>query len=341
MIKEANTAKQYANLMFNPFSIGNLPQTAGDSKTTTMAKHALGLTVGYGGIGLLARYAKHLKDKAQSTKSDERMKAFIGAHNPIVSLDPSTRDTKREEKERGIGVQETTEEVGLRKEADGAEYMKQLQRGKQHAMHPAVAIAAALAGGLGGYSLMDRKLDTDRNEDLEDQIETDENKIDKLLYEEYIKSRGLDKTAEEDWITAGGHTYSSGKLPASEGTTLAGNAMDIVGDPAQGWSLAKSTMGLVAMGLMALSYKASRNYMDENDPNRQRMKQLRSVIEEKGKVRSAPIFSDLSEFPEAPAKAKKTSSGTSLQRKSETKNPIKSATPADESDPYANLLAQG
>jgi hypothetical protein len=71
------------------------------------------------------------------------------------------------------------------------------------------------------------------------------------------------------------------------------------------------------------------------------MKQLRSVIEEKGKVRSAPIFSDLSEFPEAPAKAKKTSSGTSLQRKSETKNPIKSATPADESDPYANLLAQG
>jgi len=340
--KEAS-ASQYANLFFNPFGHDNLPTTHNDTPTSKMVKHGLGLAVGYGGVGLLARYLVHMKNKAQATTSDEKMKSYIAAKNPILSIDPSTRDYKREAKEKEIGVQDVKEEGILEKSAEqlggqvaenvnsfGADTARGFMSGKQHDFHPALALAAALAGGVAGYSLMDKKLDTDTNKSLEDDIAVDENKIDKLLYDEYMKSRGLNKQAREPW------TPSSSQEPA----THTGNIADAIRDPKKIGNFMGSVAGLAALGIIALSYKASRDHFDESDPARQRLDKLKATLDEKGKMRGAPIFTDISEFPKGSSAKNGKGGGVGIQRKSENKNPVKDATPVDESDPYANLLSQ-
>jgi hypothetical protein len=106
--KEASL-KQWSNFFFNPFASGegDIPTTSRDTPTSTSVKHAAGLAVGYGGIGMLLRYLKKMKDEADVTTTDSKMRDYIEAKNPILSLDPSIRDTKTEQKEKVIGVQRT------------------------------------------------------------------------------------------------------------------------------------------------------------------------------------------------------------------------------------------
>ncbi len=322
--KEAS-AKQWANLFFNPlaFGKGDLPTTVGDTPTSTALKHAAGLGIGYSSIGMLLRYLKKLKDEADVTTTDEKMKAYIEAKNPILSLDPSTRDVKREAKEKSIGVQETD----VLKEASG------WTDPAKSPVHPALAIAAALAAGTGGWALADRKIDRKQQEDIDAQIDKEENKIDQLLYKEYLRTRGLDKSAKMNLGTA---LISETEVPLTTGTSASHNPLIT-----KGGALATSVYGVVALGLMALAHKASRSYMDANDPNRQRMGQLRAALDEKGKVRGGTQFADLSDFSKASAPKPTKSGGVSLQRKSESKNPAKDSKAVDPSDPYAELLAQG
>ena len=318
--KEASAA-QYANLLFNPFAFGkgDLPTTIDDTPTSKALKHAAGLAVGYGGLGMLMRYLKKIKDEADVTTTDTKMRDYIEAKNPILSLDPSTRDTKREQKERNIGVQRTVNDPTFSdKEASSK-------------LHPALAIAAALGAGYGGYRLADRKIDKDEQKEIDEQTAQDENKIDQLLYQEYVRSRGLDKTAEQKpWyaptVPRGGSNPSN-SAHYNPGTERVGAAT-------------ASIYGVIALGLMALSHKAARSYMDNNDASRQRMKQLQKALEEKGKVRGAPRFADLSSFPGKPGKTTSGSHSVSLPRKSDNKNPAKSNAVKDDSDPYADLLAQ-
>jgi hypothetical protein len=321
--KEAS-AKQWANLFFNPlaFGKGDLPTTMGDTPTSTALKHAAGLGIGYGSVGMLLRYLKKLKDEADVTTTDEKMKAYIEAKNPILSLDPSTRDVKREAKEKSIGVQETD----VLKEAGWTDPAKS-------PLHPALAIAAALAAGTGGWALADRKIDRKQQEDIDSEVAKEENKIDQLLYNEYLRTRGLEKSAK---MTLGTELISETSAPLTTGTSSSHNPLIT-----KGGALATSVYGVVALGLMALAHKASRSYMDANDPNRQRMGQLRAALDEKGKVRGGTQFADLSDFSKASAPKPLKSSGVSLQRKSDSKNPAKDSKAVDPSDPYAELLAQG
>ena len=274
----------------------------------------------------------HMKSKAQTSTSDEKMKSYISAKNPILSIDPSTRDYKRESKEKEIGVQDVTDEGILDKTAaGGAEIVQNLMSDRKHSLHPALALAAALAGGAGGYALMDKKLDTDTNKNLEDDIAVDENKIDKLLYDEYVQSRNLNKQAQE---------IKPYKPRSRAPATAAGNAMDLATDWTKAGPLVKSGLGLAALGIIALSYKASRDHFDSTDPARQRLDKLKATLAEKGKVRGVPTFSDITDFPKGSSAKNGTGGGVGIQRKSENKNPVADNTPVDESDPYANLLAQ-
>jgi hypothetical protein len=202
-------------------------------------------------------------------------------------------------------------------------------------IRPALAIAAALAAGYGGYRLADRKIDRDEQREIDDQTAKDENKIDQLLYQEYVRSRGLDKVAKERGSVGGIKLIEP--RPRSEAYLGSSNY-------SPGWDKITSTTasiyGVVALGLMALSHKAARNYMDSNDPSRQRMKELRSALSEKGKVRGAPKFTDMSKFKGKAKSSPHKSSSVSLQRKSDTKNPATDAKAVDDSDPYSDLLAQ-
>ena len=322
--KEASV-KQYANLFFNPFAFGegDIPTTARDTPTSTAVKHAAGLAVGYGGIGMLLRYLKKMKDEADVTTTDSKMRDYIEAKNPILSLDPSIRDTKTEQKEKGIGVQRTENDpTFMGKEGSSA-------------IHPALAIAAALTAGYGGYRLADRKIDRDEQREIDDQTAKDENKIDQLLYQEYVRSRGLDKVAVERGSVGGikaiEPSFSSEVSPGSPNYNPGVDKLT---------ATTASIYGVIALGLMALSHKAARSYMDANDPSRQRMTALRSALSEKGKVRGAPKFADMSKFTGKAKSSPHKSSSVSLQRKSDTKNPATDAKAVDDSDPYSDLLAQ-
>jgi hypothetical protein len=329
--ESAANAQQYLNLLFNPFETENIPKSPGDTKLTTALKHGAGLTVGYGGLAMVLRYLKDLKERSEVTTDTEKMRSYIEAKNPILSLDGSTRDAKRERKEKDIGVQEVTSMPGISKTASAVGGMTSKDVSW---MHPAIALAAMIGGGYGGYKLMDRKLDRQKNNEIQDEIEENENKIDKLLYEEYKRTRGLDKMA-----------YTLGDAASDvKGRSNTEAATDAMFSPAKVGRMGASLYGIAALGLLTLAYKSSKDYMDENDPNRQRMSQLRKILDEKGKVRSAPKFADLSKLPKATGSAPKSSAsaGVSLQRKSDNKNPIKDSKAAvDETDPYAELVAQG
>ncbi len=129
MQKTANATeiKKYLNLFFNPFEYKDLPRTPTETDTQSALKHAGGLALGYGSLGLLARYIKKSKDEADRTPNSEKMKAYLAAKNPILSMDKSRRDLKREEKIKRIGAEDVTTESELLKRA--SEIIKEAEEG--------------------------------------------------------------------------------------------------------------------------------------------------------------------------------------------------------------------
>ena len=336
----SNEASKYLNLLFNPFEYENLPKSKGETPFETGVKHAVGLTAGYGSIGMLMRYLHKMKTEASVTKNDKKMRSYINAKHPILSLDNSTRDLKTEQKEKGTGVRTVDEIPGLNKQADLRKAVSGLWGGmnegtsrlmstNKDSLHPALALAAVLGGGGLGWSLAGNKITKDTNKELDNNIDENENAVDKLLYEEYIKTRGLDKFAATDQEVYNRH---SGQVPAS----ATGNILEALKDPTKLSAGAASAYSIAALGLTYLAYKTSKGYTDSIDEDRSRMKQLKNILSEKGKVRNAPKFYDMTSFPDKGSAVPKSNSVT-IQRKSENTNPSKD-TSVDQDDPYANLL---
>jgi hypothetical protein len=377
---DANDVKKYLNLFFNPFEYKNLPKTPTETSGQTALKHAGGLALGAGSLGLLLRYIKKAKDDAERTANSDKMKAYLAAKNPILSMDKSKRDKKKEEKLRRLGAETVNTESELLKRA--SEILKESyesphgtganantlykawkgttkQLGKisdkdVHPAHMAAAIIAALAGGYGGYKLGERQVERRTQNKLDEEISDRENEIDKLLLEEYNRVR--QKTASEGYCTfedlmtpfptiekeametalekmANDATYEDFTTPTEGGSAVAQAAGDPVGTLGRG---AASLYSLYAILTLAAGYKAARTYWDAKDPNRERIEQLKKVIDEKGKVKGTPSFIDLSPVEQqTQRKPKKTS--VEMQAKRDNKNPS-SKTTVDESDPYAKLL---
>ena len=387
MQKTANATeiKKYLNLFFNPFEYKDLPRTPTETDTQSALKHAGGLALGYGSLGLLARYIKKSKDEADRTPNSEKMKAYLAAKNPILSMDKSRRDLKREEKIKRIGAEDVTTESELLKRASeiikeaeegvsgspygtgkndpmgdlwsgGTSALKKISDKDVHPSHMAAAVVAALVGGYGGYKVGERKIERNTQNKLDDEIAVRENEIDRLLLEEYKRLRH--KTASQEYCTyedlmtplpsldkeaiegvlekiAGGTDagYDDFVAPTDPGSPMADMASDPLGTLGRG---AASLYSLYAVLTLAASYKAARTYWDAKDPNRQRIEELKKVIDEKGKVKGAPSFIDLSPVEQQEQKKPKKTS-VALQAQKDNKNPA-SKTTVDESDPYAKLL---
>jgi hypothetical protein len=303
MDKKANTEKikQYMNLLFNPLEHQNLPRAEGDKSLSTALKHAGGLAVGMGTLGVLARKLQAAKEKAERKESDNKIKAYVQSKNPVLSLDDSTRDPVRERKLKELGTKGL--DSTILKEAK----VNPFSNPKVHAMAPGLAALAALGGAYGGYRLADNAEDKKLESEIDEDVAERENQIDKLLLQEYLRKR--EKVASAD---------------KQKGQGLFNNV--------------KSMYMLYALLTMAGGYKASRSFFDAKDPNRQRMKELKKVMEEKGRVEGTPQFADLSKLPEQTAPTRKKQSSVEIQKKEESKNPGSRDVPVDQDDPYANLL---
>ena len=316
----SNKLSSWLNLFFNPLEYKNLPRAAGDTPTDTMYKHMAGLTVGLGGTAALAGYLHSRKNKLnESDKENEE--AYMEAANQIVSIDKSTRDAKREEKLRQMGLDKQAEES----------FSQQLTYEGKDALHPAASISVALAAALAGWRLGRSTSGQQAAIEKAEKAKEVQNDIDTLLYEQYVKSRGLDKVATVDV----NDPYVGQQKPDSS------LGDDLIRDPSKVFPLAASIYGVAAAGVIALAYSKSKAYMDGKDPNVQRKKILQEALKLKMKRRTPGIFSDVSELPSVNAPKPTKASGhvalpNSLSAPNTAEPPI-----TDYSDPYAKLLAQG
>lgn len=349
--KANNTVKQYANLFFNPLEYDNLPVPAGTSPLAKALTHAGGLAVGYGGLGALARKLLEDKETEQAHSDTDRLKAYLAGKNNILSLDSSTRDSKSEDKLQETGAEDLELTSELRKQANTADpnYIRSaIDQGTAafsegvDPLHGAGAIAALLGGAYGGYKLMDNKIDTDKNKELKQEATEVENNVDKLLLEEYKRIRQKEASEEvatcEDIMALGSFDKTAS---SSVQDNLGAGGTQSGGKDFSFTNAAVGAAGLYGIAALALSYKLSRAHSDANDPNRQRMKVLQQLMDNKGRIQGTTTFTDMSKDKDLNmsqnSQPSKTKTSVELPRKPATAA-SKDVPSADPTDPYAALL---
>jgi hypothetical protein len=330
------------NTLFNPVSTNVYKPTAttpfGDAVT-----RAGSLAVGYGGLAFALRRLIQLKEQSGEKQTAEKLRSYVQARYPKISLDPSTRDTKREVKERATGASDT----GYRELEDVQKYaavdpsttpesplwqgIKSLAGGtgtavgkdQEHAMAKALALAGILGGAGLGWRTADQLADRQRKEELEEDLNKKQNQLEKLLYEEYQRTRGLEKAAARDLadVMAGQQVAEPGWNPFK--------TPEYVG---KGVRAAEKMWWVWAAATLAMGYKLAKGHVDENDPARQRLQELQAFGRQRAKAKGAPVLLDASKFP--------TTAGT-VKPQVKPKSHESVALPdkqVDKEDPYADLL---
>ena len=239
--------------------------------TKFMLDHSLKAGLGWAGIAAGVKLLSAYKDSLGQGKDTQRLRSYINARYPVVSIDPNVGDTEEENKERNLGVTpvQTMIEPDMMKAAgEGEERAGLWETATSQGIHPMHPIATALAmsiGIYGGAKGVDYFLKRRRSKQLDKNIAGSRNELDKLLYDEYNRTRGLSKTA---------------------------------GDPTKKWSEAgKKAYATLFSVLFIASLYSSKKFLDNKDPNRNRMKELQALARERAKMTDAPIMFESSKFP--------------------------------------------
>ena len=173
---EGTTARQLVNFFFNPLSRNippppvKIPGFPGLSKDVW---HAMG--IGSAALGLIAvsKAVRGPTREREKQERRERIKAMITATDITISPDPDLKDISGERRLRELGLAK----AGSDKRAQAYRFLA-----------PAVALVAAPALGKALPGRIEAK---HRGEDLDRQIEEAENELDKLIYDELLRTRGL------------------------------------------------------------------------------------------------------------------------------------------------------
>ena len=345
MTKQAGEGKDFVvktlNTLFNPFEYDNIHKPTDPSPGRVALHHAGGLAVGYGGLGLVARKLfRYQQTQLEKTQRD-KLQSFVQAQYPTISIDPNTDDAEEEEeiKQLGLAPKEASSAAWQLAAGPKRTAVKTITGGQDSA-HLALAVAAAIAGGTGGWQLAEYVRDRQRKQELTDRVTQSENEVDQLLHSEYRRTRGLDKQAFTPAELADKYPESAhyrGQVGAKEPSLIGALAR-----PRGAVQAAENLWWLWAAAAFALSYRASKVYSDNNDPNRQRMKQLEEVAQDRAKVRTAPVLmneSNLAGMTHAKPRPKpKPTTSVTVAPTPPASTAFADATPVDASDPYADLL---
>lgn len=342
MNKEAGNLGAYGksvfNTFFNPFEDKDI-LVPGDA--TPMSKslyHAAMLGLGYGGAAYALRKILAHKDKMEGQTLTDKMESSLNARNPVLSIDPDLADSYEEEKLRRKGVIDKKELLSLDKEGAPDEEASRSKLTDHNNMFAMAAAIAGLAGGAGiGWHLADTETDQQMKEKLKERIDTTQNEIDKSLYEEYLRTRQLQDGTE---LPGQKVAYSeSEKEVRRQSGRIQG---DVATDPGAWWNLGSMAYGLYTVAATALAFKAMKNYTADNDPRRQRIKELKDVSKEMAKIKEAPTFIDATNFdklkgvPKGAPKKNLTSLNTTAKQ-IETR-PSNDIALQDPKDPFKDLL---
>jgi len=322
------------NTFFNPFEWDNILKLRGQSESDAALMHGASLTVGLGAAAALAR---SLSRKGEGNRENE-IRAWSNARYPVMSIDNSLRDSAKEEKIRSAGsrgqiedlpeLNKTSKDDGNKADQSFTQILPSPTKvvgniaGSNFSVdHPAVALAAAIAGLYGGYKLSDYSKDANRSEELDNKIKQKQNDIDKLVYQEYMRTRGLEKAAVEKK-----YTYTDfDKSPTITGTMTT--------EPIRGLRRFFGTgYSMWVLGAASLAYIYSKKYHDKNDPARSREKQLQEVARDRARQTDAPIMLSSGGFQDVSAGSRK------VQQAPPKRSAQISTVPSTTNDSFDDLL---
>ena len=285
------------NTFFNPLAFDRTLAPAGASPTRKALIHAGGLGIGYGGLAIVLRKLHKLKELEtlgiNSEISSDR-KSYSEGKYPTFSIDPDEQDLE-EEKELetrllGEGDKTAADDGSFSSGVAGftGKALHDITSGKHDPAHLALATAAVFAASAGGWRLADYLEDTSRRDKLDKSIAETRNKLDKMIYDEYARVKGMGKQAA---------------ISAEEVEGTRPSIPRMMTDPRRYPDAIANFWWLWATFAFAFSYKAMRTYSDKQDPARSRMKDLKKVLGSRSKLKEAPVLLDASELPEMPGKS--------------------------------------
>ncbi len=270
-------AAEFLKKMLNPFPSEGFEDKniSGDQselnkyKNKQLVRQAGRNLLGWGGTFFALRMLLGERDKLRNKQGDKKIRSYLNARYPIVSFDPSLKDNKIEALQREIGVDKTANVVS---EGFGQvqDFVGMMGRKDRANLHLAATLAASYGGGVLGWKIADKLLDKQRERELDKKIEDNRNEMDKLMYTEYLRTRGLPKTAKDE----NKHTKPASSL----------------------WRALGAAWWVWAVGSMAIAYRAGKGYMDSTDPNRKRVKELQEIAKSQAKLNENPILIGDSDF---------------------------------------------
>jgi hypothetical protein len=206
----SSTATAALHTFFNPFASESETLPLGRTPTTRNLNRAAALVLGWGaasvGLRTLINYAQTTKDQDRRGK----LKAYINAKYPIIS--PAVGE---EEALSELGIENVDKKASLEKTA-----IEWVQPGW------AIGAAAVLAGLYAGNRLADRLFDVRKKEQQTTEIDEQRKALDKFMYEEYLRTRGLSEAVEKQAKAAKKPSGSSkGKVDVPDSPTFTQGAL--------------------------------------------------------------------------------------------------------------------
>ena len=337
------------NSFFNPLAREQILSPPDSTARSRMLYHAGTLSLGYGGLGLVLRKMVRSQQKNETRKTVEKLRAFSAARNPTLSVDPNLDDEEQEKELENLG----TPELPLLKAAqDNPNVISRELAGRHDPAHLALAAVAVIAASYGGWKLEDYIADREEGEELDTRVSETKNMIDKMVFDEFQRTRGPQKAAALSAVCQCLEKESQTNIslddlrrnyPASTpAKDYAGGEHIFKGLTGFGHILLhplraiETSWWVWAAATFAISYAAAKNFGDKADPNRQRLKEIENIAKERAKVQDAPVLLDESSLTPVP------SGGTDPSRLLSTAavpvQGIKTKTPVDATDPYAAIL---
>jgi len=247
----------------------------------TAARHSGGLFLGYLTAAFLT---KQIIDRLAAPKEqayEKKLQAYVNAKYPVFTPDFNMQDTALEEHFRGLGVDKQAEKddkrgrgsvlmekflnpmPGMKHPVDISGLLSSLTEDKYHPMHPAMALLAMLAGVTTGWGVSSAVSAGHKGRKLDTRIQNARNEMDKLMAEEFVRTRGLD--------TSAGTEKLAGILEGA-------------------WSVTSKTYMLYALLGAAVSLGLAKQWMDERDSSRKRLKAIKEYVNEQAVNKEPPML---------------------------------------------------
>jgi len=271
--------------------------TGGQRPFVDVLGHAGGLALGYGAMGALLMAL--LKKRHPEGLPSDALKSMTNVEYSPVSLDPDLGDVEQEREERARGLKQAEEEPGTFG-------VTRKGYGKTPYYHLALALAGAVGGGALGARSMAQFLDQRKEKELESKIEKQRNVLDKILYEEYMRTH--QKTGQEkeagfgDWIDEQGASLMEWYKRQSPGV------QELLGpffQPGKTFYGVRSMWGIYAVASLAAGYATAKSLASKHDPARERASRIEAFSKRRDLSNAPPQLVSTTKFPIAKEKAAK------------------------------------